>query len=131
MLIAAAAQETDRYDERILRGMLGNLRISGEFGFQPDRLDQDRLVQAGWKHFFTDKNTSYSPHYQANIWACYLWAYQQIGFDLFLKRAKAAMGMTMAAYPNHWKWTNGVQQERATLRNILIVCRSKCYLMKY
>lgn len=115
MMIAAKAQKTDRYDERILRGLLGNLRLSGEFGFQPDRINQGPLVQAGWKHFFTDKNTSYSPHYQANMWACYLWAYHQTGFDLFLKRAKAAIGMTMAAYPDKWKWTNGIQQERAKM----------------
>ena len=125
MMIAATAQKTDRYDERILKGLLGNLRISGEFGFQPDRVDQGPLEQVGWKHFFTDKNTShslhseknssYSPHFQANMWACYLWAYQQTGFDLFLKRAKTAIGMTMAAYPDKWIWTNGIQQERAKM----------------
>jgi hypothetical protein len=125
MLIAATALKTDRYDERILRGLLGNLRISGEFGFQPDRLDQGPLEQAGWQRFFRDKNTSnslhseksssYSPHFQANMWACYLWAYQQTGFDLFLKRAKTAIGMTIAAYPDKWIWTNGIQQERAKM----------------
>lgn len=115
MMVAATAQKTDRYDERILRCLLGNLRISGVFGFQPDRLDQAPLVKAGWKHFFMEKNTSYSPHYQANMWACYLWAYQQTGFDLFLNRARTAIGMTMAAYPDKWIWTNGIQQERAKM----------------
>jgi hypothetical protein len=125
MMIAATAQKTDRYDERILRGLLGNLRISGEFGFQLDRLDQGPLEQAGWERFFTDKNTSYSlhsekkssysPHFQANMWACYLWAYKQTGFDLFLKRAKTAIGMTITAYPDKWIWTNGIQQERAKM----------------
>ena len=88
MMIAATAQKTDRYDKRLLMCLLGNLRVSGEFGFQPDRIDQNQLEKAGWKHYFTDKNTSYSPHYQANMWACYLWAYQQTGFDLFLKTGK-------------------------------------------
>ncbi len=125
MMIAATAQKTDRYDERILRGLLGNLRVSGESGFQPDRIDQGPLEQAGWKHFFNDKNdsntrhseksSSYSPHFQANMWACYLWAYRQTGFDLFLKRAKTAIGMTIAAYPDNWIWTNGIQQERAKM----------------
>jgi hypothetical protein len=125
MMIAATAQKTDRYDERILRGLLGNLRVSGEFGFQQDRLDQGPLEQAGWKHFFTDKNSStshhseksssWSPHFQANMWACYLWAFQQTGFELFLKRAKTAIGMTIAAYPDKWIWTNGIQQERAKM----------------
>lgn len=125
MMIAATAQKTDRYDERILRGLLGNLRVSGESGFQPDRLEQAPLEKTGWRHFFFDKSTlsslhsekksSYSPHFQANMWACYLWAYQQTGFDLFLKRAKIAIGLEMAGYPDKWIWTNGIQQERAKM----------------
>lgn len=125
MMIAAAAQKTDRYDERILRGLLANLRVSGESGFQQDRLEQGPLERAGWEHFFTykdtasslhsEKSSSYSPHFQANMWACYLWAYKHTGFDLFLKRAKTAIGMTIAAYPDKWIWTNGIQQERAKM----------------
>jgi hypothetical protein len=49
------------------------------------------------------------------MWACYLWAYQQTGFELFLQRAKTAIGMTMTAYPDKWVWTNGIQQERAKM----------------
>ena len=52
---------------------------------------------------------------QATMWACYLWAYRQTGFELFLQRAKTAIGMTMAAYPDHWVWMNGIQQERAKM----------------
>jgi hypothetical protein len=115
MMVAAAALRTDRYDERILMGLLGNLRVSGEFGFQPDRIDQKQLEKTGWKNYFTAKNISYAPHYQAYIWACYLWAYHHTGYELFLKRAKSALEMTMAAYPDKWKWTNGIQQERAKI----------------
>ncbi|HEX7411332.1 MAG TPA: hypothetical protein VF298_04245, partial [Bacteroidales bacterium] len=115
MMIAATAQKTDRYDKRLLMCLLGNLRMSGVYGFQPDRIDQDPLEKTGWEHLFRDKTSSYSPHYQANLWACYLWAYQQTGFELFLKRAKTGIGMTMAAYPDKWKWTNGIQQERAKM----------------
>ena len=115
MLISAAVQNTDRYDRRILNILLGNLRITGVYGFQPNRIDQDLLIKTGWEYFFTNKNTSYSPHYQANMWACYLWAYKQTGFDLFLRRAKTAIRMTMNAYPDDWIWTNGIQQERAKM----------------
>lgn len=115
MMIAAKAQKTDRYDKRLLMCLLGNLRMSGVYGFQPDRIDQGPLEKTGWEHLFRDKTSSYSPHYQANLWACYLWAYQQTGFELFLKRAKTGIGMTMAAYPDKWKWTNGIQQERAKM----------------
>lgn len=115
MLLAAAALETGRYDERLLKCLLANLRISGQLGFQADRVDQGPLVEAGWERYFKASNVSYSPHYQATLWACYLWAYRQTGFELFLRRAKTALGMTMAAYPDQWVWTNGIQQERAKL----------------
>ncbi len=115
MMIAAAALNTDRYDRRLMNIILGNLRISGKYGFQPNRLDQAPLVNNGWKHYFKDTNISYSPHYQANIWACYLWAYKQTGFSLFLERAEQAISMIMSAYPDKWIWTNGIQQERAKM----------------
>lgn len=115
MMLSAEAQKTDRYDERLMKCLLANLRISGEYGFQPNRVDQNPLEKAGWKHYFTGKNTSFSPHYQATMWACYLWAYRQTGFRLFLDRAKTAIRMTMTAYPDNWKWANGIQQERAKM----------------
>ena len=115
MMLAAAALPTDRYDERLLQGLLANLRISGRFGFQPDRLDQGPLEAAGWPHYFHQRTVSYSPHYQASMWACYLWAHRHTGFALFLERAKTAIRKTMEAYPERWAWTNGIQQERAKM----------------
>ena len=115
MMLAAAALKTDRYDERLLQALLANLRISGRLGFQPDRVDQGPLEKAGWEHFFRSRSTSLSPHFQATMWACYLWAYRHTGFELFLQRARTAIGLTMDAYPDHWVWTNGLQQERAKM----------------
>ncbi len=115
MMLASVAQKTDRYDKRLLNLILGNLRISGINGFLPDRIDQRPLMKKGWEQLFANNNTSYSPHYQANMWACFLWAYQQTGFELFLERAKTAIRLTMEAYPDKWVWTNGIQQERAKM----------------
>jgi hypothetical protein len=115
MMLAAAALKTDRYDERLLKCLLANLRLSGRFGFQPDRIDQGPLENAGWQAYFSRGTTSYSPHYQATLWACYLWGYRQTGNELFLRQAKKGIGMTMAAYPDRWIWTNGMQQERAKM----------------
>jgi hypothetical protein len=115
MMLAAAGLKTDRFDERLLQALLANLRISGQLGFQPDRVDQGPLEKAGWEHFFRSRHTSLSPHYQATLWACYLWAYRHTGFELFLQRAKSAIGLTMTAYPDRWVWTNGLQQERAKM----------------
>jgi hypothetical protein len=115
MMAAAAALETSRYNKRITEGLLGNLRVSGIYGFQPNRIDQGFLINEGWEHFFLQENVSYSPHYQANLWACYIWAWHHTGLDLFLERAKTAITMTMEAYPDNWVWTNGIQQERAKM----------------
>lgn len=115
MMLAAAVLPTDRFDERLMRGLLANLRLSGQTGFQPDRVDQGPLEQAGWKTYFEGGHTSFSPHYQAMLWACYLWAYQHTGFELFHRRALSAIQRTMAAYPDRWVWTNGMQQERAKM----------------
>lgn len=115
MMLAAAALKTDRYDQRLVKGLLGNFRISGQFGFLPDRIDEGPLTESGWEVHFQNQNARYSPHYQANLWACYLWAYRHTGYQPFLKRAVTAIRMTMAAYPDHWIWTNGIQQERAKM----------------
>jgi hypothetical protein len=115
MILSGAVLNTDRYNERLAKLLLANLRVSGIHGFQPDRIDQAPLVRAGWEKYFFSENISYSPHYQANMWACYLWAWQHTGFELFLERAKTAIGMTMTSYPDGWKWTNGIQQERAKM----------------
>lgn len=115
IMMAAAALNTDRYDERLLKGLMGNLRLSSIYGFQPDRIDQKPLEKAGWENYFKSKHTEFSPHYQANLWACYLWAYHHTGYDLFLERAKTAIEMTIDAYPGKWIWTNGIQQERAKM----------------
>ncbi|NQT88158.1 hypothetical protein HQ560_15430, partial [bacterium] len=115
MIATAAASGTDRWDERILQGLLANLRIAGSLGFQPNRLDEPALVRRGWRHYHRARTVSLHPHYQAHMWACYLWAYRATGYRLFLDRAKTAIGMAMAAYPAKWRWTNGIQQERAVM----------------
>ena len=115
MMLAAAALKTGRYDERLMKCLLGNLRIGGPLGFQPDRVDQGPLEKAGWQHYFGPGPSATRRTMQATVWACYLWAYRQTGFELFLQRAKTAIGMTMAAYPDRWVWTNGIQQERARM----------------
>lgn len=115
MMLAAATLDTDKYDKRILQGLFGNLRISGTHGFQPDRVDHDQLIETGWEELFKSNKTSFAPHFQANMWACYIWAYRHTGYELFLARAKEAIKMTIKAYPNNWKWTNGIQQERAKM----------------
>jgi hypothetical protein len=115
MTLAGAAMKTDRYDERIMRCLLANLRLNGQLGFQPDRLDQGVLEQNGWQHYFNDKNANSSLAIQPSIWACYLWAYRHTGFELFLRRTKTAIGMSMAAGPSQWPYGAQVPSSRARM----------------
>ncbi len=114
MIVAASALKTDQFNQRIVDGLLANLRLSSKKGFQPDRVNHPELVNNGWKLFFNSENISYSGNFQAYIWASYLWAYQQTGFELFFERAKTGIHTMMAGYPEKWGVT-GIQMDRARM----------------
>jgi hypothetical protein len=114
MILAGAALGTDRYNRRLMEALLANLRLTGPLGFQPDRIDQVDLEHNGWEYYFNLNTVSYSGNFQAYMWACYLWAYKQTGFELFLKRAKAGIYAMMASYPYQWGIT-GIQTDRARM----------------
>jgi hypothetical protein len=111
---AALLNET-RWDESLLRSLFANLRTTGPQGFRSDRLEEADLREKGWRHYWTTARTNYAPHYEAWLWACFLWAYRHTGFAPFLERARLGIRLTMAAYPGEWRWTNGMQQERARM----------------
>ncbi len=114
MILAGATLKTDRYDNRLMKALLANLRVTGPSGFQPDRIDQPDLEKNGWQYYYRMNSISYSGNFQAYMWACYLWAYQQTGYDLFLKRAKAGIGKMMSGYPQQWGVT-GIQMDRTRM----------------
>lgn len=114
-MAASALLNEDRWDEAILQCLLANLRTTGTLGFRGDRIDIPELTQNGWEFYFHRRITSFAPHYESYLWACYLWAYHKTGFELFRDRAKSAIRRTMEAYPDRWRWTNGLQQERARM----------------
>jgi hypothetical protein len=111
----AGALGIDKWDEPLLRVLLGNLRTTGVLGFRDSRIDLAPLEKNGWRHYWEAKNTNYSPHYDAYLWASFLWAYARTGYAPFLERTETALGMMMTAYPSGWRWTNGLQQERARM----------------
>ncbi len=114
-MATAALLEEERWDEAMLQCLLANLRTTGPLGFRGDRLDVPDLGRNGWEHYFRRRITNCAPHYESYLWACYLWAYHQTRFELFRDRARTAIRTTMAAYPDRWRWTNGLQQERARM----------------
>ncbi len=114
-LTASALLHEKRWLDPVMQCMLGDLRTTGRLGFREDRIDLGPLTSLGWRYFFDQSNTSFSPHYQSYLWACYLWGWHKTGFPLFQRRAENAIRMTMEAYPDRWEWTNGMQQERARM----------------
>lgn len=114
-MATAALLDESAWDEAMTMCLLANLRTTGRLGFRGDRIDIPQLSQRGWKPYFMGAPVSYSPHMEAYLWACYLWAYRQTGYELFYERAENALRMTMAKYPKGWRWTNGLAQERARI----------------
>lgn len=114
-LAVAAIQKDGRWDEAMMKCLLANLRTSGKFGFRGNRIDVGALSGRGWRSYFNGSVVNYAPHFEAYLWACYLWAYDQTGDKLFLDRAKTAITMTMKQYTDGWRWTNGLAQERARI----------------
>ncbi|MHC4376533.1 MAG: hypothetical protein ACYS26_08050 [Planctomycetota bacterium] len=114
-LAVAALHGEGRWDEALMQCLLGNLRTTGRLGFRGDRIDVEQLNARGWRSYFDASPVSYAPHFEAYLWACYLWAYEQTGDELFLDRAKTALRMTMEQHTDGWRWTNGLAQERARI----------------
>lgn len=114
-MAATAVLKTDRWEESLIRSLLANLRTTGKSGFRGNSLNEDILREKGWRAFYDSEPVNIAPHYEAYLWACYLWGYKHTGFQPFLERAKAGITRTMAEYPSGWRWTNGMQQERARM----------------
>ncbi len=111
----AALLGEDRWDELMMRCLVADLRTTGQLGFRGGRIDLPDLAEGGWEPLFRRRIVNYWPHYEAYLWACYLWAYQQTGYDLFYQRAETALRMTMQQYTDGWRWTNGLAQEKARI----------------
>ncbi len=113
--VAAAALRSERWDERLMRALLANLRTTGKLGFRTDRIDLPALEKNGWRHYYDSAPVDYSPHFESYLWAAYLWAYQHTGFQPFLDRARTAIGMTMKVYPDQWRWQDNLERAHMLL----------------
>jgi len=114
-MAASGLLRSNHWNHGVLRCLLANLRTTGTLGFRHNSLTDAQLQKFGWRHFYNEKFVNYHPHYEAYLWACFLRAYQKTHYEPFLQRTRTAIRMTMEAYPDHWRWTNGLQQERARM----------------
>ncbi len=111
----AALLQTNRWDEALLKNILGNFRTTGLYGFRGECLHEAGLRQNGWLYYWRVPTLHYSGHFEAWTWASYLWLYHKTRFAPLLERAKSGIARMMAAYPAQWRWTNGLQQERGRM----------------
>ena len=114
-MAASGMLRSNRWTPGVLRCLLANLRTTGTLGFRHNSLTDSLLHKFGWRHYYDEKFVNYHPHYEAYLWACFLRAYGKTRYAPFLERTRTAIRMTMAAYPDRWRWTNGLQQERARM----------------
>jgi hypothetical protein len=78
-------------------------------------LEQADIQKRGWKHFSERDLVNPHPHFESWMLAAYLWLYDKTKYKPLLEKTKTAIRLTMEAYPDKWKWTNGIQQERARM----------------
>ncbi len=107
--------ETDRWDEVLVKNILGNFRTTGRNGFRGRRIENPDLMRDGWISYRNRETVLLQPHYEAWTWASYLWLYDKTGWEPLLEKTKKGITMMMEAYPDGWRWTNGIQQERGRM----------------
>lgn len=106
---------TDKWNQKISEAIDANLNTTGKNGFRGPRLHDQDIQKNGLKYYQDRDIINPHPHYESWIWACYLWQYASTGDRKYLDLTEKGISLTMAAYPDGWSWTNGIQQERARM----------------
>jgi hypothetical protein len=103
-LLAGQGYDTTGWARGVMRSALANLRLTAASGFRPGRINYGDLEAHGWAYYaaqtwgYSNGGLSPQPHYQAQMWTLFAWAYAVTGFRPFLDRAVAGVEGTMAAY---------------------------------
>jgi len=111
---ASARLDDSQWDKYIAENIIANFRTTGKNGFRGERLADDDIMKKGVGFFANRDLIMAHPHFESWMWATYLWLYDKTGYKPLLEQSKKAIAITMEKYPN-WKWTNGIQQERARM----------------
>ncbi len=113
-ILAAQKLENSKWDDEILKLIIANFRTTGVNGFSRNAIEEQVINRKNWKQLSADKFINPHPHHQSWLLATYLWLYDKTKQPELLEKAKNGIRITMERYPN-WKWTNGIQQERARM----------------
>ncbi len=111
---AAVGTDNEDWNKYIAEAIIGNFRTTGKNGFRRNWFRDHMIQKAGWQNLAERDLINVHPHYESWLWATYLWLYDKTGYQPLLEKAKRGISITMEKYPD-WKWTNGIQQERARM----------------
>ncbi len=114
-ILASQQLNLETWDKQIAELIMANFRTSGVNGFRGGSLMGDQIDRVGWRKLMQGQLENIAPHYESWLWATYLWLYDKTEVPSLLNKAKKAIEITMANYPQNWVWTNGIQQERARM----------------
>ena len=104
-----------RWDEKILRCVLANLRTSGRDGLRSLSMNESFFEDKGWLDYYNAEVNVFSPHHQSYIWAVYLWMYELTGLEELLIKAESAIGKIMERFPDQLRWQNSLTGEIARM----------------
>lgn len=114
-LLSAHLMNERSWDLKLRAAIDANFETTGLDGFRGGRIDDGDLQKNG-RDFYGKRNyINPHPHYESWLWAVYLWFYSKTGEKKYYDLCKKGISLTMAAYPHEWRWTNGIQQERARM----------------
>ena len=114
-LLAARLMKETRWDDKLRAAIDANFQTTGQEGFRGHRIEE-RDLQKNGRQFYRDRHVfDPQPHFESWMWAVYLWLYSQTGEREYLELSRTGIALTMKAYPAEWRWTNGIQQERARM----------------
>ncbi|MDD4728933.1 MAG: hypothetical protein PHN55_09330, partial [Dysgonamonadaceae bacterium] len=114
-ILAAQTLGNDKWNKQIAELILANFRTSNKKGFRSGALRGHYIEDKTWPVLMDMDFENIAPHYESWLWATYIWLYDKTGYKPLLDKAKRALEISMTNYPDNWKWTNGLQQERARM----------------
>jgi len=114
-ILAGKILGTDKWEDNVNAAIEANFLTTGKNGFRGPRLHEQDIQKNGLKYYQDRDIINPHPHFESWLWACYLWRYATSGERKYLDLAEKGISLTMEAYPDNWRWTNGIQQERARM----------------
>ena len=108
--------QESRWEEPLMHLTLGNFRLMNAAGYFHTSITSDVVTEWGWRRLHDDTSHNENNYYQSAGRAWMLLAHKLTGApdDVFLRRTKAGLNSTMAAfYSRQWVCQVGLTSEAA------------------